>query len=205
MKPRGASPGCIKPQSLAAIFTLSAKFKIENILVITDKAYLLCHQINRDVHFFLTEKSYLNDSPIEKWLDIPRSFDSQGDFRDNYFAFALKSLHDKDRFKVGEIVVLTDEEVKVLESFKLSDGRIIAFLKCCSGKFENIVDIVLSDSLTSKRWKVRQYLFTYGSVEGYEKIQKQETENVFQYLLLGIDHQDKPEVGASLQVLKNGS
>lgn len=190
--------------ALAAIFTLSAKFKIEQILIVTERVYILCHEISGELNFFLSDASRLNDSPIEKWLDIPRAYDELGNFRDNYFAFVLKDFADKGNFKVGELVILSDEKVLVNESYKFSDGRIIAFLKCNPGKFERLEKITLKDS-TNKMWNVKQYITTYGSIEGYEKIQKLELENIFQYLLSGINHQDKPEVGSSLTLLENGS
>lgn len=174
------------------------------MLHIKEKGYILCHQINTEVNFFLTNTSFLDDCPIEKWLDIPRAHDEDGNLRNNYFAFALKKLEDKDKFKVGDVVDLWDNQVEVIDSFKLSDGRIIAFLKCYPGKFNLVDQVILADD-SNKRWNVRQYLIVFGSPEGQEKILKQESENIFQYLLSGIGHLDKPVKGSSLRALKNSS
>lgn len=90
--------------------------------------------------------------------------------------------------------------INVIESFKLSNGMIIAFLKSKDGKIPD--DSILEDSFGSK-WKIKQYLRVTGSIYTYEKIDKEEAQNIFQYLLEGLNQNDKPTVGSYLGIIKN--
>ena len=85
---------------------LNVKFKIENTLLIKDKAYVLAKLLDTDRDFFLTDASYLNEVAIENWMDIPRAHDMNGNIRLDLFVFALKNLAEKDEFKIGQIVTL---------------------------------------------------------------------------------------------------
>lgn len=87
--------------------------------------------------------------------------------------------------------------VKVIESYKFSDGRIIAFLKCDKGKLSS--GTILHDS-NGRQWRIKQYLWTTGSVATYEKRSEEEGENIFQYLLDGLEHGDKPIINTSLTI-----
>jgi hypothetical protein len=80
-------------------------------------------------------------------------------------------------------------QVIVHESFKFSDGRIIAFLHSKEGKLAP--STFLKDD-SGKIWQVQQYYLTTNSTEGYEKIRTEEAQNIFQYILIAIDHNDKP-------------
>ena len=56
--------------------------------------------------------------------------------------------------------------IYVIDSYKLSDGRIIAFLKSGNGKlFEQSI---LEDE-AGHRWTIKCYFWTTGSPESYEK------------------------------------
>ncbi len=90
--------------------------------------------------------------------------------------------------------------IEVIESFKLSNGMIIAFLKSKDGKIPD--DSILEDSFGSK-WKIKQYLRVTGSIDTYEKTDKEEAQNIFQYLLEGLNQNDKPTVGSYLGIIKN--
>src|SRR5262245_3812260 len=87
--------------------------------------------------------------------------------------------------------------VEVYDSYKLSNGKIIAFLKSNSGKIPS--STLLEDEF-ARRWMVKQYFWTTNSPEGYEKIRTEEEQNIFQYILTGINHQDKPTKDSILKI-----
>lgn len=90
--------------------------------------------------------------------------------------------------------------VDVIESYKLSDGKIIAFLKSKDGKIPD--QSILEDSFGSQ-WKIKQYLRVTGSIATYEKIDKEEAQNIFQYLLEAVNQNDKPIEGTKLEIIRN--
>ena len=81
------------------------------------------------------------------------------------------------------------QRIDVYDSYKFSDGRIIEFLKFTGGK---IPWSTLLEDESGRQWRVQQYYWTTNSPEGYEKILTEEEQNIFQYLLVGLNHQDKP-------------
>jgi len=89
--------------------------------------------------------------------------------------------------------------VEVYDSYKFSDGRIVAFLKSFRGKLPN--QTILEDN-SENRWKILQYFLTTGSIEAYEEKAKQEASNIFQYLIEGINQNEKPVKGAILTVVE---
>jgi len=109
---------------------------------------------------------------------------------------------DETRF-IAKIVFLLENKnnsAEVMESYKLSDGRLIAFISSKNGKLE---DFSILEDMQKKRWQIKAYLTVYGNPESYERIKRQESENTFQYLLEGIKHADKPLKGDYLKVYKN--
>lgn len=89
--------------------------------------------------------------------------------------------------------------IKVYDSYKFSDGRIVAFLKSSYGKLPD--QTFLEDGF-GRRWKIRQYFWTTGSVQTYEKKEREEAENIFQYLLEGINQNEKPTKGEILTIVE---
>ncbi len=89
--------------------------------------------------------------------------------------------------------------IEVYDSYKFSDGRILAFLKSFSGKLPD--QTFLEDGLGS-RWKISQYFWTTGSIDAHKKRDKEEAENIFQYLLEGINQTEKPTKGISLTIVE---
>lgn len=81
---------------------MKAKFQIEQVLTVKEKVYVLAEHINPDINFTLTDSTSLATVPIENWIDIPRAVDSQGNLRNNYYAFVLKNSQDKNKVSVGE-------------------------------------------------------------------------------------------------------
>jgi len=106
-----------------------------------------------------------------------------------------------DHSFVGRIIYSNSKYyIDVIESYKLSNGMIIAFLKSKDGKIPD--HSILEDSFGSK-WKIKKYLRVTGSIETYEKTDKEEAQNIFQYLLAGVNQNDKPTVGSYLGIIKN--
>lgn len=89
--------------------------------------------------------------------------------------------------------------VEVFDSYKFSDGRILACLKSFSGKLPD--QTVLKDS-SGNQWKIKQYFWTTGSIETYEKREKEEAGNIFQYLIEGISQNEKPAKEAILKIVE---
>ena len=88
--------------------------------------------------------------------------------------------------------------IYVIDSYKLSDGRIIAFLKSGNGKlFEQSI---LEDE-AGHRWTIKCYFWTTGSPESYEKIKLEEAQNIFQYLLEDININEKPTKSSKLIIV----
>jgi hypothetical protein len=92
---------------------------------------------------------------------------------------------------------MEDQFVKVMDSFKLSSGQIIVFLKWKNGK---LASGTILDNLNGKQWVIKQYLRINGSFETYEKIGEQEKDNIFQYLLDLIGENEKPAIDTFLKI-----
>ena len=180
---------------------MTPKFQIEQTIVVKNKAYVLCKHLNNDIKFILTDHSYLGDIQIEKWMDVPKAVDEKGNYRKDFYSFVLKNLQDKEKIKVDDVIELWDDYIEVVESYKIAD-KIICFLKCYAGKLN--AGLFLRDN-QNKEWTVKQYLTVFGSIDTYEKIQKQEEQNIFQYLLEGNGHDDKPSKDIKLQVIKTAA
>jgi hypothetical protein len=180
------------------LFIMIAKFQVEYIGVIKSQVYVLCKYLTEGTNCHLSDNSYLGDYPIEKWMTMPRALNENGTQRMDIFSFVLKSAHDKEKIKVNDIYEIWDDYVDVIACFDLSSmGKMIAFLKCYPGKYEE--EYILEDS-AKKQWILKKYLFVTGSVETYEKIRKEESENIFQYLVQPDGHEEKPEIGTRLRI-----
>jgi hypothetical protein len=90
-----------------------------------------------------------------------------------------------------------NNSVEVYESYKFSDGMIVAFLKSTAGKIP--LSTLLKDE-AGREWMVKQYIWTTNSPDGYERIRSEEQQNIFQYYLLGINQDDKPTKGSFLNL-----
>lgn len=89
--------------------------------------------------------------------------------------------------------------IDVYESYKFSDGRIVAFLKSPDCKIPTLT--ILEDD-SGSQWRIKQYFWTTGSAEAYEKTEKEESQNIFQYLLEGINQNEKPTKGSKLKTIR---
>jgi hypothetical protein len=177
-----------------------AKFQVEYFNAIKSKIYVLCKRLNEDINCYLSDHSYLGDFPIEKWIDMPKAIDEDGNQRMDLYAFVLKDSADKEKIKVNDIYEMWDDYVVVIASFELASmGKMIAFLKCYPGKYDE--EYILEDS-ANRRWILKKYLFVTGSVETYEKTRKEESENIFQYLIQPVGHEEKPEIGTRLRIYR---
>lgn len=178
-----------------------AKFKVEGVITVKAKVYVLAKYINADIHFILTDNSYLGPVPIERWMDMPRAHDEEGKLRVDLFAFALKYPDDKEKVKTGGILELWDDYVEVIESFKLSDDRIIAFLQCYPGKLDG--PLMLTD-VVGRKWVLKYEMKVWGSYDTYEKIRNEGEKNIFQYLLEPVNHELKPSRNDKLKITYEG-
>jgi hypothetical protein len=86
---------------------MTSKFQIESVFTITarDKVVILAKSLDNET-FHLTDNSMLGNVSIEKYADIPRAHDKDGNPRLDLFAFFLKHKEDKDKFTEGLIVEL---------------------------------------------------------------------------------------------------
>ena len=104
---------------------------------------------------------------------------------------------------IAKIVFMLENKrnlAEVTDSFLLSDGRLIAFLNSPRGKLN---DSTVLQNAQKKEWIVKQYAIVFGTVETRKKIEQEEQENTFQYLIGGIGHSDKPEKGEIFKIIKN--
>lgn len=93
-----------------------------------------------------------------------------------------------------------DQFVEVIDSFNLSNGKIVAFLKWRNGK---LAVGTLLDSLNGKSWSVKQYIRVTGSFASYEKTVQQEINCIFQYLLEPLNEAEKPAGNTFLRIIDN--
>jgi hypothetical protein len=83
-------------------------FEIEAFFELSSKkqVYVLARILDKDFNFKLTDDSRLGNVPIEKWFDIPRAQDANGNVRIDLFAFLLKNVDDKELLKIGDVTEL---------------------------------------------------------------------------------------------------
>ncbi len=176
------------------------KFKIEQIITIKNKAYLVTKSQDANVNFILSDHSFLGDVEIENWFDIPRAVDENGDQRTDIFAFALKHEAHKEKIRQGQTFNLYNLYTTVMEAFYTVSGRMGCFLECGTGMLD--IDTILTDKELS--WKIVENEMLIGRPNNTE-FQKRVIDNFwFQYFLQPIDHLTKPEVGRKLRVIQNG-
>jgi hypothetical protein len=69
------------------------------------RSYVIARALDPTADFALTATSTLGTCPIERWLDIPRAADSQGNPRTDVFCFCLKHTSDRARFEEGRTIM----------------------------------------------------------------------------------------------------
>jgi hypothetical protein len=181
------------------LFIMIAKFQVEFFHAKKNEVHIFCKYLTRDMNYYVSDSSYLGEYPIKKWMQQPRATDKDGNPRLDLFMFILKNAVDKEKIKENDIYEMWDDYIDVIATFKLSNEKMIAFLKCYPGKYEE--EYVLEDSV-NKQWILKKCLVVTGSVETYEKTRKEESENVFQYLIQPVGHEEKPEIGARLKIFR---
>ncbi len=130
---------------------------------------------------------------------------NEWDHKDEIFKILEQEKHDFQRTsyfrvmleKLGPPKFLEETFVEVIHSFKISDDRILVFLKWNKGKLPHGAFL---DNLAGKIWTIKQYVWMTGSIENYEKTKKEESENIFQYELNGVSTTDKPEKDSFLKI-----
>jgi hypothetical protein len=89
--------------------------------------------------------------------------------------------------------------VQVIDVYSFNN-EIMAFLQSRLSKFPK--DTMLEDHF-GNRWLVKQYILTTGSIDHHAKIEMQESQGVFQYLLQGVEHGKEPIKGSKLKLVRS--
>lgn len=84
------------------------QFEIEEVIRISfrNKFYVFVKELIPGIDWNLSDQSNLGEVEIEKWLDIPRAHDKNGNIRFDLFVFELKNNDDNDTLTKGDIVEL---------------------------------------------------------------------------------------------------
>ena len=87
---------------------MAIQFEIESIFKpqSSDKFYVFARQINTNRDWQLTNESKFGEIEIEKWFDIPRAHDKNGNIRLDLFVFTLKNKDDATTLSINQIVEL---------------------------------------------------------------------------------------------------
>lgn len=179
-------------------YTLTRFFAKSSVL--PDKLYKTLKDLVSQEYIFIREtKNTINFYQLlPKGENIFKTFD----IFEFLETFTIKI--DKTGF-ISKIVFLLenkDHVVEIIDSYKLSDDRLIAFINSDDGKLD---DSTILQDYQRKKWMIKGYLHVHGSIKNYETIKQQETENTFQYVIEGIGHTEKPVKGERLKVFKNTS
>lgn len=98
--------------------------------------------------------------------------------------------------KLGPPKNLEEQFAQVINSFKLSDGKLLVFLKWKNSKLPNGTFL---DNLEGNTWVVKSYLWITRSFVSYEKTIEEKKNNIFQYLLESINTNEKPSINTFLK------
>lgn len=160
---------------------------------------MLTKSLDSSVTFKLSDNSFLGDFEIEKWFDIPKATDENGNYRTDNFAFVLKKATDREKIKQDDTLKLSNLYVFVAESSYTVSGKIISILECGAG----MLDINTVLGYKEKKWKIIQNDMPIGRPKDIA-LQKKVKDNFwYLYDLEPIGHSERPKVGSSLQVLRN--
>ena len=87
---------------------MKIQFEIESVFKLSTRDIVSVHakQMDSSLDWQLTDNSKLGVIQIQKWCDIPRALDKNGNQRLDLFAFVLKDNDGKDKLKEGQIVEL---------------------------------------------------------------------------------------------------
>src|SRR5581483_4171920 len=182
---------------ICQLFIMIAKFQVEFFHTTGEEVHVFCKHLTMDVNYHISGDSYLGRYPIKARMQQPRATDKDGNPRFDLYMFILKNAADKEKIKENDIYEMWDDYVDVIASFKLANEKMIVFLKCYPGKYDE--EYVLEDG-SKKQWILKKYQAVTGSFESYEKTRKEESENIFQYLIQPVGHEEKPEVGTRLKI-----
>jgi|688.fasta_scaffold119040_4 hypothetical protein len=89
--------------------------------------------------------------------------------------------------------------VQVVDTYSFNN-EMIAFLQSQVSKFPK--GTLLEDDF-GNRWRVKQYVRTMGSIDHHSKIEMQESQGVFQYLLQGVEHSKAPIKGSKIKLVRS--
>jgi hypothetical protein len=81
-------------------------FQIESVFQADGRAYVIARLLDPAARFDVSPDATLGGFPVERWLDLPRALDANGQQRIDLFGFCLKSATDLDRLEIGQRVEL---------------------------------------------------------------------------------------------------
>ncbi|MBO9634680.1 MAG: hypothetical protein J7578_16315 [Chitinophagaceae bacterium] len=76
-------------------------------------------------------------------------------------------------------------------------GRMIVYLQCYAGKYEEAH--ILEDN-SRKQWILKEYQQIDRKISSLEKVKKEESGNIYQYLIEPVGHEEIPEIGTKLKI-----
>jgi hypothetical protein len=86
---------------------MSVEFEIEHTFAVSGRGtFVAARPLTPRAIFTLPENPTLGGVPIERWFDIPRSLDRDGQPRTDYVVFQLTRPEDRTNFQPGQRVVL---------------------------------------------------------------------------------------------------
>ena len=179
------------------------KFRIEQILNIEGKVYLIAESLDPNVNFKLSDSCFLGSLPIENWFDIPKAANESGSQRNDLFSFVLKKEVDKAKVKEKEIMDLVDRLVRVIDPIYTISGTILAILECNTGRLE--VNTILVSNNDIKKWRVVNNSVVVGGKDNMALLKKAEEKFWFFNELEPIGHSTAPPKDDILLVILNGS
>ena len=86
----------------------SAKFEVEDVLLITGQGYLVLARRLDEAEFWINESTQLDGAAI-RHADIPRALDKEEMQRTDLWGFFLMNDEDAKRFHPGKVVGLESE------------------------------------------------------------------------------------------------
>jgi hypothetical protein len=178
------------------------KFQVEQIITVKDKTYLLTKSLDANTDFKLSDTCCLGDYEIENWFDIPKALDENGNQLTDKFSFVLKNQSDKEKITSGDVLILADRFVKVVESIYTISGHTFLVLECNTGMLE--IGTLLSAE-TGQQWTIKKNGMTIGRQSDTALQKRIKDERLYFYELDPINYAKKPAVHTVLHVTQNGS
>lgn len=86
---------------------MAVQFEIESVIKVSGRGhFVFARQLTPGQNFVVTDKSFLNDVELSKYLDVPRGTNDKGEQRYDLFVFLLKNDEDNTKLKPTTVVDL---------------------------------------------------------------------------------------------------